>query len=208
MKLIFLHGLGQDASSWQEVQQLLPDYTTEALELFPSPATTYQSCKEDILTHLQAQTEDFVLIGLSLGGVLALYLSDQDLPHLKGLVLSGSQYKLSQNLLYKLQIGIFTLLPRAVFAKQGADKTQMVQILKELADLDLSTQARACQVPTLILCGSKDKPNLKASQELHELLSMSKLILIPDGGHTLNNQKPTAFAQEVQTFLERNFSKL
>ena len=34
MKLIFLHGLGQSADSWKEVQDLLTDYPSEALDLF------------------------------------------------------------------------------------------------------------------------------------------------------------------------------
>ena len=36
MKLIFLHGLGQSADSWKEVQDLLADYPSEAIELFPT----------------------------------------------------------------------------------------------------------------------------------------------------------------------------
>ena len=42
MKLIFLHGLGQSAYSWKEVQDFLADYPSEALELFPSGVATYQ----------------------------------------------------------------------------------------------------------------------------------------------------------------------
>ncbi|VOP46344.1 putative alpha/beta superfamily hydrolase [Streptococcus pneumoniae] len=40
MKLIFLHGLGQSAESWKEVRNLLTDYPSEAIELFPF--TIYQ----------------------------------------------------------------------------------------------------------------------------------------------------------------------
>lgn len=67
MKLIFLHGLGQSADSWQEVQELLVDYPSEALELFPSGVATYQEAKERIYQYLSKETEPFVLIGLSLG---------------------------------------------------------------------------------------------------------------------------------------------
>ena len=34
MKIIFLHGLGQDKHSWDKVRELLPQYDTEALDLF------------------------------------------------------------------------------------------------------------------------------------------------------------------------------
>lgn len=203
MKLIFLHGLGQDASSWRAVQGELSNWESEALELFPSKTSTYQDCKEDLLNHLHSQKEDFLLIGLSLGGVLALDLSDQDLPHLKGLVLSGSQYKLSDNFLYKLQILLFKLLPKGIFEKQGANKEQMLRILTALKDLDLTQKAQNCPLPTLLLCGSQDKPNLTASRELHELIKQSELKIIPNGGHTLNTQFPKCLASEIKGLLEK-----
>ena len=65
MKLIFLHGLGQSADSWKEVQDFLVDYPSEALELFPSGVRTYQEAKERIYQHLSEETEPFVLVGLS-----------------------------------------------------------------------------------------------------------------------------------------------
>ena len=48
MKLIFLHGLGQSAESWKEVQELLVDYTSEALDLFPTGVTSYRKAKEHV----------------------------------------------------------------------------------------------------------------------------------------------------------------
>lgn len=203
MKLIFLHGLGQDASSWQAVQAELSEWQTEAPDLFPQKKEDYPTCKQALLTYLRSQTEDFLLIGLSLGGVLALDLSDQDLPHLKGLILSGSQYKLSGNFLYKLQILLFKLLPKGIFEKQGANKEQMLGILTALKDLDLTQKAQNCPLPTLILCGSQDKPNLTASRELHGLIKQSTLTIIPNGGHTLNTGKAKAFAQAVSDFSAR-----
>ena len=75
MKLIFLHGLGQSAESWKEVRNLLTDYPSEAIELFPSGVSNYQEAKERIYQHLSKETEPFVLIGLSLG--LSLHWSFQ-----------------------------------------------------------------------------------------------------------------------------------
>ena len=52
MKLIFLHGLGQSADSWKEVQDLLADYPSEALDLFPAGVASYQEAKECIYQRL------------------------------------------------------------------------------------------------------------------------------------------------------------
>lgn len=79
----------------------------------------------------------------------------------------------------------------------------MLGILTTLKDLDLTQKAQNCTLPTLILCGSKDKPNLTASRELHGLIKQSTLIIIPNGGHTLNSGKAKAFAQVVSDFSAR-----
>ena len=202
MKLIFLHGLGQSAESWKEVQELLADYPSEALDLFPTGITSYQEAKERIYQHLSEETEPFVLIGLSLGAALTLELSSYDLPNLQGLVLSGCPLKLAGNILFKIQLMIFKLLPKSFFEKRGANKALMVGVSEELKTLDLTDISRTCPYPTLLICGSKDKPNLSSMRSLHKLISESQFQIIPDGPHVLNEDKPEEFAGTVKDFLE------
>ncbi|RKW13687.1 MAG: alpha/beta fold hydrolase [Catonella sp.] len=202
MKLIFLHGLGQSADSWQEVQELLVDYPSEALELFPSGVATYQEAKERIYQYLSKETEPFVLVGLSLGAALALELSSYDLPNLQALVLSGCPLKLAGNILFYIQLLIFKLLPKRVFEKQGADKALMVRVSEELKTLDLREIAKNCPYPTLLICGSQDKPNLSSMKAIQELMSNSQFQIIPDGPHVLNKEKPKEFVENTRSFLE------
>lgn len=202
MKLIFLHGLGQSAESWKEVQELLADYPSEALDLFPTGITSYQEAKESIYQHLSEEAEHFVLIGLSLGAALTLELSSYDLPNLRALVLSGCPLKLAGNILFYVQLLIFKLLPKRVFEKQGADKALMVGVSEELKTLDLTDISRTCPYPTLLICGSKDKPNLSSMRSLHKLISESQFHIIPDGPHVLNKEKPKEFVENTRSFLE------
>ena len=202
MKLIFLHGLGQSAESWKEVQELLADYPSEAIELFPSGVATYQEAKERIYQRLTVETEPFVLIGLSLGAALALELSSYEIPNLQSLVLSGCPLKLAGNIPFYIQLLIFKLLPKKVFEKQGADKAFMVGVSEELKTLDLTDISRTCPYPTLLICGSKDKPNLSSMRSLHKLISESQFQIIPDGPHVLNRAKPKEFAAITRSFLE------
>ena len=202
MKLIFLHGLGQSAESWKEVQDLLADYPSEALDLFPMGITSYQEAKERIYQHLSEETEPFVLIGLSLGAALALELSSYDLPNLQALVLSGCPLKLAGNIPFYIQLLIFKLLPKRTFEKQGADKSLLVGVSEELKTLDLTDISRTCPYPTLLICGSKDKPNLSSMRSLHKLISESQFQIIQDGPHILNEVKPEEFAGTVKVFLE------
>ena len=202
MKLIFLHGLGQSADSWKEVQDLLADYPSEALDLFPAGVGTYQEAKEHIYQHLSEETEPFVLVGLSLGAVLALELSSYDLPNLQALVLSGCPLKLAGNIPFYIQSLIFKLLPKRIFEKQGADKSLLVGVSEELKTLDLREIARNCSYPILLICGSQDKPNLKSMKDLQQLILNSQFQIIPDGPHVLNRAKPKEFAEITRSFLE------
>ena len=202
MKLIFLHGLGQDAHSWQSVQDALSPMHSESFAIFSSPSESYQEAKDRLTEYLQQESEPYILVGLSLGGVLALELSSQDLPHLKGLVLSGTQYKLKTNLLYRLQILLFRLLPKQVFEKQGANKQHMLQILTELKSLNLTDTAKTCPLPSLVICGSKDRANQASSKKLANLLPKGHYQEIADGGHLLNTQKPNELAQVIKEFLK------
>ncbi len=202
MKLIFLHGLGQSAESWKEVRNLLTDYPSEAIELFPSGVSSYQKAKGRVYHYLAQETEPFVLVGLSLGAALALELSSYDLPNLRALVLSGCPLKLSGNILFYLQLLIFKLLPKRAFEKQGVDKTLMVGVSDELKTLDLTDIAGICPYPTLLICGSKDKPNLSSMRSLHKLISESQFQIIPDGPHVLNKEKPKEFVENTRSFLE------
>ena len=201
MKVIFLHGLGQDERSWKKVQEALVNVPTESLALFPRGNESYQEIRQATLQHLQAQNQPFLLVGLSLGGLLALDLADQALPHLKGLILSGTQYNLANNFLYRLQIFVFKLIPKSIFTKQGVDKSQMIRILTELRKVNLTDKITKIKLPILLVCGSKDKPNLKAAYELNKLLKDSQLHIIEKGGHTLNSQMPEIFAQIIEKFL-------
>ena len=202
MKLIFLHGLGQSADSWKEVQELLVDYPSEALELFPSGVATYQEAKERIYQRLTVETDPFVLIGLSLGAALALELSSYNLPNLQALVLSCCPLKLAGNIPFYIQLLIFKLLPKRTFEKQGADKSLLVGVSEELKTLDLREIAKNCPYPTLLICGSQDKPNLSSMKAIQELMPNSQFQIIPDGPHVLNRAKPKEFVAITRSFLE------
>ena len=202
MKLIFLHGLGQSADSWKEVQDLLTDYPSEALDLFPAGVGTYQEAKERIYQRLTVETEPFVLVGLSLGAALALELSSYNLPNLQALILSGCPLKLAGNIPFYIQSLIFKLLPKRIFEKQGADKSLLVGVSEELKTLDLREIAKNCSYPTLLICGSQDKTNLKSMKGLQQLIPNSQIQIIPDGTHVLNRAKPKEFAEITRSFLE------
>lgn len=78
----------------------------------------------------------------------------------------------------------------------------MVGVSEELKTLDLTDIAVTCSYPTLLICGSKDKPNLSSMKALHRLLTDSQFQIIPDGSHVLNKAKPKEFVEKTRSFLE------
>ena len=78
----------------------------------------------------------------------------------------------------------------------------MVGVSEELKILDLTDIAEICPYPTLLICGSKDKPNLSSMRSLHKLISESQFQIIPDGPHVLNKEKPKEFVEKTRSFLE------
>ncbi|TVX02102.1 alpha/beta hydrolase, partial [Streptococcus pneumoniae] len=78
----------------------------------------------------------------------------------------------------------------------------MIGVSEELKTLDLTDIAGICPYPTLLICGSKDRPNLSSMKTLHRLLTDSQFQIIPDGPHVLNKAKPKEFVEKIRSFLE------
>lgn len=203
MKLIILHGLGQTVASYDDLKNSLTDVEVDVLEL--PKAKNFERLCSLLLERLQQERESFVLFGLSLGGVLALALANH-LPHCQGLIVSGAQYRLEGNWLFGLQIAIMSLFPKPFYRKQGLDKEQLLSLQKSMRHLDLTTEVSRIILPTLLICGSTDKPNLKPAHELNKLIPQAELVIIEGGGHELNVHKPAELAQAIKQFLERYFS--
>jgi 3-oxoadipate enol-lactonase len=67
---------------------------------------------------------------------------------------------------------------------------------------DQTGRAREIGVPTLVLCGTKDKVTPPAlSQELARLIPGAKLELIEGAGHIGNLEKPFEFNQILDRFI-------
>lgn len=73
MKLIFLHGLGQSATDWQVVVNHLSDFDCQVFALFDENGfpDDFQTLVDKLTQYLKDVSEDFILVGLSLGGMPA-----------------------------------------------------------------------------------------------------------------------------------------
>ena len=67
---------------------------------------------------------------------------------------------------------------------------------------DQRDRTAAIRVPTLVLCGTADRPTPPGlSAELAALIPGSRITLIPEAGHLTNLEKPAEFNQAIDDFL-------
>lgn len=195
MKTIFLHGLGQTAQDWEEVirQTALSEVDCPELFSLSEGEITYFGIRNGLEKRYADITEPFCICGLSLGALLALDYAIRHNEQVAALVLIGVQYKVP-SLLIDFQNLIFRCMPNKTFDDMGMSKKDVIRLAHSMRSLDFRSGLKDIKCPVTILCGEKDRANLKASRQLAELLSQSKLRIVPGAAHELNKCAPEAIA--------------
>ena len=66
--------------------------------------------------------------------------------------------------------------------------------------LDFSNRVSKLKCPTLIICGEKDNANIKSAYYLSENIKNSKLEIIKNTGHIINEENPKELARLINNF--------
>ncbi len=74
--------------------------------------------------------------------------------------------------------------------------------LRELAHTDLRDRLPEVRVPTLVVCGERDRANLAGSRDLARGIIEAKLRVVPDARHLWNLEHPDLFARTVSDFVD------
>lgn len=206
MKYIFLHGLGQDSSSWDIIIQELNIRSDDILypnlsDWFENKKPSYKTLYDELENYCNEFHEPICLCGLSLGGILALQYTIEHPNQIHSLVLIGTQYSMPKILL-KIQNIIFHIIPNSNFNKMGFKKTDFIQLCKSMIDLNFTHNLKEINCPTLIICGEKDKANKTASIQLQKTLTNAKLKIIKNAGHEVNIDKPLELAHVIKKFID------
>lgn len=205
MNYILLHGLGQTSSSWDETIQTL----NEDWNIFCPGLSDWilgkQPCYDTLYKAFENYCEQFddtlCLVGLSLGGILAMQYSIEHPEKVKSLVLIGTQYKMPKRLL-KLQNVLFHLMPDSEFSKMGFQKSDFISLCKSMIDLDFSHHLEDIRCKVLVVCGEKDKANKSASLQLAELIPDAEFITILGAGHEVNIDCPFQLGEKLNNFFQ------
>jgi pimeloyl-ACP methyl ester carboxylesterase len=189
MNYIFVHGLGQDSTSWKKTLDTMElnshMYCPDLFSLLGTSAPNYNNLYRSFYDYCEAFSEPINLCGLSLGAVLSLNYALDRPEKVNSLILIAAQYKMPK-LLLTIQNIIFHFMPKSVFLKIGTDKKNFTGLMKSMKHLDFSERLADIQCDTLILCGEKDVANKRVSKYLSAHIKEARSIIMKDAGHELN----------------------
>lgn len=202
-KIIFVHGLGQSSSSWDETALLLSkDIESACISLFSAVAgekITYKNLYHKFKEYCEQEMEPLNLCGISLGAVLSLNYAIDYPARVRSLTLIAPQYKMPR-LLLKLQNMLFFILPEAYFQKDGFTRRGLIRLTNSMLDLKFEDKLSKILCKTLIVCGEKDTANKRAAISLKRKIPTANLRLVKGAGHEVNVEAPHELADILNSF--------
>lgn len=209
MTSIFIHGLGQNSSSWEETISFIGEPNQilypNLFDLVKDQELTYKNLYVAFSEYLDQFTEPVKLVGLSLGAILALNYTIDHPEKVQSLVLIAPQYKMPK-LLLKVQNIVFRFIPESSFRKLGSSKYDFIRLSESMIDLDFSKELKRIGCNTLVVCGEKDKANNRAGEQLAAQLPKAEMRIVTGVGHEVNTDAPEKLAYLLTDFLKKQRS--
>jgi pimeloyl-ACP methyl ester carboxylesterase len=206
-KIVFLHGLGQDSTSWNDVDSDLHSNIERIYIDLPkvvkNKKVTYQKMYEEICNILDNIESPFSICGLSLGGMLGLEYAIEHPKKISNLILIGTQYKIPK-MLFSFQNLVFHILPTKFFEEMHFSKRDILAITKSMKYIDYTNHLTNLYVQTLVIYGEKDTANKKAAKFLAKSIPNSKLMSIKNAGHEINMETPKILADSLSKYVSNS----
>ncbi len=204
MQLIFVHGLGQTSTSWEDtISYLEQEHMVNCPDLFALcreyNELSYQNLYYAFETYCNENQEPIHLCGISLGAILAMDYTINYPKKVKSLVLIAPQYKMPY-LYLKIQNLLFYFMSESSFKKLGLTKTDIIKLTNSMLDLNFKGNLQSISCPTSIICGTKDFANKKSSKMISHHISGANITFIEVAGHEVNVETPKELAQILNAF--------
>ena len=205
---ILVHGLGQTDRSWDKVKENLNQdninvETPNLFEIAKNYQLTYENVFAVFVDYCNSFNDKLNLIGISMGGLLAIDYAILYPEKINSIILCGVPYEIPKKL-FKIQNFIFRFMPKMTFEKMGISKENFIQLTNSMAELNIKEQVSKIKCSTLVICGENDKVNLESAKQLNKVIKNSKLKIIEKAGHEVNVDTPKELANEIYDFLKNN----
>ena len=200
---ILIHGSGHKADSWNKVityinkdkDILCPNLS----EILNGKEASYDNLYNSFVEYCNKIEGKIDLCGLSLGGILALNYAIDYPNKVEKLVLIGTPYRVPK-VMFSIQNVIFKFLPKSLFETMAFNKKNTFILGNSMKKLDFSNKVSKIKCPTLIICGEKDNTNIKSAYYLSENIKDSKLEIVKNTGHIINEENPKELVVLINNF--------
>jgi pimeloyl-ACP methyl ester carboxylesterase len=224
LTLIFIHGAGSNPLVWHlQLKRFKEDAI--AIQLPGHPTGSGCTSIEEYAKVVEKYIEENhitkpIPVGHSMGGAIAIELALEN-AKLKGLVLvgTGARLRVRPEFLSKIrenypeackEIAQWSVSSTSVPATIQSIAQEMLKVNSEVTYRDFMACDRFDRMkdverincPTLIVCGEDDRMTPpKYSQYLHDKIRNSRLLSIPDAGHSVMLEKHRDVCEAIATFL-------
>lgn len=238
--LVFLNSLGSDLRIWDAlVPAFAPEHPILRYDLRghglsdapPGPYTIRMHTRDlaDLLARLRVTAA--ILIGVSVGGMIALDYAANYQPRVAGLVLCDTGAKIGTPDYWATRIAAVraqgleplaeTILQRWFSSDYATNHPAAYRgyrnmltrtplegyaaTCEALRDADLRLIMKRIQMPSLVLCGDEDLATPPAlGRELAAALPQARFALVPGAGHIPSLEQPAKLTALIKEFLEEN----
>lgn len=228
--IIMIHGAGGNILHWHPQLRRIPNQRVYAIDLpghGKSPGRgqqTIQGYSESVLAWMEVvNIHSAVFVGHSMGSAISLDITLSYPKHASGLVLIGSGVRLPVNPGLIEATSNETTYHKAVEQiitwSFSPNTSQQIKLLAEerMAEtrpsvlngdfmacnaFDVTEEISRIYRPTLILCGADDKMTPpRRSQYLADNITDAQIGIIPNAGHMVILEQPSAVASYINEFL-------
>jgi len=233
--IVFLHGVGSDISVWdRQLNHFSKKWRAVSIE-YPGYAESDlpgKGLNREEIAHFLFGAMDGLsiktahIVGLSMGGVIALEMARHQPARLRSLTLvdTFARHPNGETILEGLHkdIEAMTMLAFArarvnLILSHNASEALKQEVIETMANIDKRTYRWSTKavwtsdyrsdlphitIPTLVAIGEHDQfTPLALSEELHRCIPGSKLVIIPNAGHLSNLDNPVFFNRIVEEFI-------
>ena len=229
--ILFLHGGALNRKMWQhQLDQFEGSYDVHAIDLpghgkNTETKFTLSSSVKEIHRYIESHIKGkLMIVGLSLGGYVAISYMHQHPNRVSKLVLSGCciQYSGMLGLLARMNSYLLFIISRKRFESMQINQLSKVasptivncileyglslvgarDSLREVVGKDFSSMISKFEVPVLLLNGESDKLNRHNEYRYTDVCSYIRVRTIIDCGHMCNLEKADAFSDIILEFID------
>lgn len=241
--IVLLHGLGSSSADWTfqlpalgaHHRVLAPDLRAHGRSSRPRGRLSIEVMARDVVALLAAlEAPPAHVVGLSLGGCVALALALDHGPHVRSLTLVNTFARLAPSgprgvLRLLTRLGLLACAPmrvvaahvaRGLFPRADQRALYLVAVaslasnprrtyfasIRALARFDVRSRLGQVRCPTLVVAGDRDATvPLAAKALLSRTISGAELLVIPDSGHATPADQAERFNAALLAFVESHY---